>query len=324
MTGATRRALTLALTLALAPGYTAAAPGDPTAAPAAPTAPPVNPPAAAPGAPPTPAQIAEAEALKAGADAAYLEGDYLLALQRLRAAHDLDPRPGYVANQGLVLEQLGRYAEAVDALRRFLATDPPADKAAAARAVVDRLTPPVRVETDPPGAEVRVGEPGELIGRTPLDTRLIAGSHVIELRRAGHAPLRRTAKVLPREGLVFRAALAPLPARAAPIRETTFGHRGWGFVLLGGAAVAGAAAGVFYGLGLDAAETRDDARTRAAWDDAQRRLELLDTSVTSALAVAGAAAITGVVLLFVADDATVGAAPSAAPGGGGATVFGRF
>lgn len=302
MSEATRRALTFVLALALAPGLTAAAPG----------------------APPTPAQIAEAEALKAGADAAYLEGDYLLALQRLRAAHDLDPRPGYVANQGLVLEQLGRYAEAVDALRRFLATDPPADKATAARAVVDRLTPPVRVETDPPGAEVRVGEPGELIGRTPLDTRLVAGSHVIELRRAGHAPLRRTAKVLPREGLVFRAALAPLPARAAPIRETTFGHRGWGFVLLGGAAVAGAAAGVFYGLGLDAAETRDDARTRAAWDDAQRRLELLDTSVTSALAVAGAAAITGVVLLFVADDATVGAAPSAAPGGGGATVFGRF
>lgn len=305
---------------AATPAATPAASEAPAPAASAPTASE----ATAPADPADADRIAEAEALKQGADAAYLEGDYLLALQRLRAAYDLDPRPGYVANQGLVLEQLGRYAEAVAAMQRFLATDPPPDKAVAAHAVVDRLTPPVRIETDPPGAEVRIGEAGTLLGETPLDIRYVAGSHLIEVRREGHAPLSRTAKVLPREGLVFRAALAPLPETVETVREAPFGHRGWGFVLLGGAAVAGAAAGVFYGLGLDAAETRDAARTRAAWDDAQSRLELLDTSVTSALGVAGAAAIIGVVLIFVADDSTVGVVPTATPKGGGATVFRRF
>lgn len=270
-----------------------------------------------------PAAVAEADALKRKADEAYLAGDYLLALQRLETAHGLDPRPGYVANAGLVLEQLGRYGEAVERMEQFLATDPPPGKAEAARAVIERLTPAVRVESDPPGAVVWRG--GEPLGETPLEVRLVAGNVALELRKEGFDVLARTIQVPPRDGLVFRAALAVLPPPPPPPPPPTgLGHRGWGFVLLGGAGVAGAAAGVFYALGSAAVDDRDAATSRARWDAAHDRVELFDTSIKAAGGVAVVAASVGLGLWLFADDEAVGAAPLVSPDGAGAAVGGRF
>lgn len=272
-----------------------------------------------------PAAVAKADALKKKADEAYIAGDYLLALQRLETAYGLDPRPGYVANAGLVLEQLKRYAEAVARMEQFLATDPPAGKAEAARAVIERLTPAVQVESDPAGAVVwRDGQP---LGETPLEVRLVAGNVALELRKEGYDVLARTIQVPPRDGLVFRAALAPLPPPPPPPPppvETGLGHRGWGFVLLGGAGVAGAAAGVFYALGSAAVDDRDAATSRARWDAAHDRVELFDTSVKAAVGVGVVAACAGLGLWLFADDSAVGVAPTVSPDGAGAAVGGRF
>lgn len=274
----------------------------------------------------------QAEAFKAEADRAYLDGDYALALQRLEKAYALDPDPRYVANQALVHEQLGQYAEAVAKLRQFLESKPApaADKAAAARKVIARLEPTVRIETDPPGATVRVDDAPEPIGTTPLETTLVAGTHTLQLELAGHAPLRQVAKVLPADGLVYRGSLAPLPAPppAPPpvvVREARgFGLDGWGWVAVGGAAAAGIGWAVLHGLGTEAAETRDAATTGADWDAAHERVELYHATGVAAAGLAGAALVTGVVLLLVAEDAPVSVGPAAVDGAGGALLFGRF
>lgn len=278
---------------------------------------------------PTEAEQAAAARLKTQADEAYLAGQYALALQRLQAAHRLDPDPRYVANQGLVLEQLSRYAEAVEAFEQFLATDPPADKAAAAKAVIERLRPEVRIETAPPGATVRLQGDERPRGTTPLVMRLVAGTHTLIIEREGHARWRQTAKVLPGEGLRVQAALAPLPApppAPPPEVRTEFGTSGWGYVALGTAVAAGASGAVLYGLGVEAVDDRDNADTGEAWDAANRQVSTYDTSTTVAAAVAGAALVAGVILLSwggddgAADEATISL--SAGPAGG--VLWGRF
>lgn len=273
---------------------------------------------------PSAADRENAARLKTLADRAYLAGDYALALQRLQAAHRLDPDPRYVANQGLVHEQLGQYAEAVAALRAFLATDPPEDKAAAARSVIERLEPEVRIETVPPGATVRVqGEDGPR-GVTPIVIRLVAGTHTLILELDGHARWRQPAKVEPGNGLQVKAALAPLPeAPPAPPPEVRreFGLDGWGYVALGTAAAAAASGAVLYGLGRDAERNRTDASTGSEWDTADQQVHDFATGSAVAGAVAGAALVAGVTLLLIDDDdSPVSLAPSA----GGGVLFGRF
>jgi len=274
---------------------------------------------------PSAADRAEAARLKALADEAYLARDYPLALQRLQAAHRLDPDPRYVANQGLVHEQLGQYAEAVAAMKQFLATRPPADKAGAARSVIERLEPEVRIETAPPGATVQVEGEAAPRGTTPLIMKLVAGTHTLIIEREGHARWRQTANVLPGEGLRVQAALAPLPAAPpAPPPEvrTEFGADGWGYVALGTAVAAGASGAVLYGLGVEAVDSRGTARSGGEWDTANRQVATYQTSTTVAAAVAGAALLTGVILLAWGDDdeARVGLAPSLS----GGVLSGRF
>ncbi|MCA9539972.1 MAG: PEGA domain-containing protein [Myxococcales bacterium] len=252
------------------------------------------------------ADPAAAAAHKQAADEAFLAGDYHLALQRLEAAYAADPQPGYIANQALVLEQLGRYADAVAALERFLATRPDEEKTRKARAVIVRLMPTVRVETDPPGAELRVDDAPASLGTTPVVTRMAAGTYTFELRRAGYAPLRRTVRVLPRDGVNFQAALTRVgrqspPALTAapppPPAPSGFGAREWGYVTLGGAVVAGAAAAVCFALGNEAADARDSAARGGEWDNQQSRLEALDIGYKASAAVAATALVTGALLV---------------------------
>lgn len=263
---------------------------------------------------------ARAEALKAEADRAYIAKAYTRALELLKAAYDADPQPRYVANQGLVLEQLGRHAEAVKAFERFLAGSPrpPADKAAAARKVLERLKPPVTIDTTPPGATVSI-DGGPPIGLTPLTTRLVAGDHTINLTLDGYAPAQNGVKVLVADGLSYQATMVPLPEAPKP-PPPGLGTDGWGYIALGGAGLAFAGSAALYALGLDEAETRDGATTGEAWDEAQSRLELYDTASIAAAGVAGAALTTGIILLLIDDEPPV----TASPGPDGITVRGRF
>lgn len=78
---------------------------------------------------------------------------------------------------------------------------------------------------------------------------------------------------------------------------------------------------MLYGLGVEAVDARDAAPTGSEWDSANRQVATYDTSTTIAAAVAGAALVTGVVLLTWGDDEpAVGLLPS--PRGG--VLHGRF
>ncbi|MCA9528490.1 MAG: hypothetical protein KC549_19530, partial [Myxococcales bacterium] len=97
------------------------------------------------------------------------------------------------------------------------------------------------------------------------------------------------------------------------------GKRVWTWVALGGAAAAGAAAGVFYGLASSEIDSRDAARTSAAWDDHQASAETWNLGFWSAAGLGAAALITGGVLFFREGQ---GVSVQASPGGLG--VGGTF
>ncbi len=254
---------------------------------------------------PSHASPTQAMKLKRAADQAFVDGDYALALKRLRAAYAADPQPGFIANEGLVLEQMAEYRGAAEAFERFLATKPTAEKARAALKVLARIKPEVEVVTDPPGAEVRlVDGSARSLGKTPLRTRLVAGTYTMSLRLAGHAPAEIAIRVWPGRALSVRQALAResnvMADQVRPIdpKKKRRGGTKWGWVLLGGAAVAGGAAGAFYVLGDDAVSARDGARSGASWDEHQSDAELWNTSYLTAAGLAGAALVGGVVLLL--------------------------
>ncbi len=270
--------------------------------------------------------------LKAEADQAYLAGDYERALSLLRDAYDADPEPGYIANQALVLEKLEEYEEAADALERFLATRPPADKAARARQVLHRLKPQVEVVSDPPGVAVMtIGDATRFLGTTPLRARLVVGEYTLALQlegwEAAEVPLRvepgrvttvRHTMVRPARRPAAPAAAAPTPAPVpvAPIRARGFGTRSAvGWAVLGGGVLAGGASAVFYALGSDAIDARDAAETSARWDAHQGDAETWNTSYLVAAGVAGAAVVAGVVLLTVGGDDDSTARVGVGPGG---------
>lgn len=288
------------------------------------------------------ADPARAERLKTEAEAAFAEGRLEEALRLLDAAYAADPQPGLIANQGLVLDKLGRYADAVAAFERFLATQPPADKVEAARAILLRLKPEVRIESEPPGAEVRIDDGGRRLGRTPLKLYLVAGPHVVRLTHPEFQPIEQRIEVRPGEPMTVRVPLTAPVAVAAPVHtpaprrrpapgeaddllgdEISTGGpslRTWGWISLGvGAAAAGASVTMLV-LGLDAIDARDGATTGAAWDDHQASAEAYNTGYLVSGGVALAALSTGLVLLLLDDGegATVGLTP------GGATIGGRF
>lgn len=265
--------------------------------------------------------------LKVEADRLFVEGDYAGALVKLQAAYKADPNPGLIANQGLVLEQMGEHAAAAEAFERFLATRPPVFKARKAHEVLARIKPEVEVVTDPPGADVTVVDgSARKLGTTPLRTRLVVGTHTIELRLAGHHPAELAVRVWPGRALTVRQALvrdpnAPVEKPARPVESGGERHGSvWAWALLGGAAVAGGAAGAFYVLGDDAVSARDASRTGADWDAHQDDVELWNASYLTAAGVAGAALIGGVVLMFTGGaDST-----QAVIGPGGVSVLGTF
>ncbi|MBX3192384.1 MAG: tetratricopeptide repeat protein, partial [Labilithrix sp.] len=74
------------------------------------------------------AQDAHAKELFAKGDAAYAEGRYEEALAAFQEAYTLSGRPQLLFNVSNALERLGRYAEATDALEKYLASGKARDR----------------------------------------------------------------------------------------------------------------------------------------------------------------------------------------------------
>ncbi len=263
---------------------------------------------------------------KAAADQAFLRDDYAGALRLLERAYAEDPQPRFIANMGLVLEKMGRYAEAVAALERFIATEPPYDKAEAAERVVHRLKPWLRITTEPAGAKVSVD--GRAVGRSPLQARVLVGQRVVEAHLPGHMDARAQVDIVPGEIASVRLELpkkadatpSPGPPRAAaplePLRppRRRADLRLWAYVAWGAAALSAGGAGVMYAVGAQAIDARDDARDAATWDDENDRAAAMQTGAIAAGALAGALAVGGAVLFFL-DDGAGGVTVAPTPGG---------
>ena len=208
------------------------------------------------------------------------------------------PLPGLVANQGVVLEQMGEYARAVEKYRRYLELAPEAALREVAELKIDQLMPEVMFATEPPGAEVFVDGVDTPLGLTPMRARLVIGPHFAEFRLAGHEPAKPAFTLQSGRAQSVRARLVrlePAPANAPRIgpaaQETP--DRAWAWAALGGATAAGVAAVALGFMVRSEVDSRDSAPDLTAWHDRDDRAKGYATAAwitgATSLVVGGAA-----------------------------------
>jgi len=291
-----------------------------------------------PDAPTTPEGIAARVAeLKSKTGEALTAGNFELALMRIEAAIKLSQAPDLVANKAFILERLGQYKKSVEAFERYLeiATEggPKVDKA---RQILLRLRPQLTFNSTPPGATVTQQGEKRPLGTTPFKENVIAGTALFVIERDGYTPLRHLVKIAPgtpqsvdveleRKAPPKSVAQVPAAAVESPVGlsatadDDDEGGTTLAWVGLGTAVLAGGAAGLFYGNGLEAADARDGATKSADWDSHQSSLEtnnLLYLGTGSLAILAGAM---GVYLFLTAPSDTVETL-AVTPGGTGFSV----
>jgi hypothetical protein len=171
---------------------------------------------------------------------------------------------------GLTEAKLGHCADAVVALEQFLASSPPDADSAEAVAVRDQCKlalaarSSVRVETSPPGADVRIDPDDDdpkkpSLGVTPLSLEGIPpGDHLIAVYRAGYKTATRIVTFA--TGRVTRVELTLVPVAptqtvavvtASPVTAPKpVWKRSWFWpTIVGAAVVVGIAVGVGVGVG---------------------------------------------------------------------------
>ena len=186
------------------------------------------------------------------------------------------------------------------------------------------LTGTLQLQSKPPGATIKVD--GKPHGKTPLRAlHLAPGEHQLELELAGHKSLTQQVELVAGRQTRLQLELAPLarlprpvlvPVEPQPDRRS---GRLWTWIVAGSAV---AVAGAGLGLGLWAESGWDDYQ-EAAGSDRVRYDQLHDevpgraTAANVTFAVAGALAITSVVLFFLEapGDKSTAARASVSPGG---------
>lgn len=300
--------------------------------------------------------------LEAIAQAASDAGEIEVTIDLLRRVWLLGGDPKQLANLGRLHQVQGRPVRAADYLARFLREAPAHERAPVVRQFLSGLAEElgrthtrVQVTSSPPGAAVTLSdEQGEREpGRTPLELWLPRGAVTLHLAHQDHHPAHLDLTVTPDGPTAVEASLEPLepppppapdPDPSAPTDPplVTAAPEPAGFTVpiatwvAGGVAltslVVGAAlAGVASSHGRDtrsygADPTADPDR----WDAQVAEVEALAIGADVCFGLAGAAAITGAVLLFAlqGDDeepaADLTLVPAAGPRGGGLVLTGSF
>ncbi len=264
---------------------------------------------AAPAAKPAPEKAAadvRARELFQKGDAAYAEGRYEEAHAAFQEAYDLSGRPQLLFNISNALERLGRYADAVEALEKYLASGKAKDR----EVVQKRLANLKKRVEDQKKAEERAREEGDKRRTAEKDAH---GSE--------HAPP-------PADKVEPAQPVTPPPPPEKPTRV-------FPIVLLGAGGAALATAGVFGALTLAArsdvdAACRPAAPGRLCTADAGSAIDrdktfglVTDIALVSGV-VLGAA---GAYLLLAGDDEKPRARAvrvEARPAGAGVEVVGTF
>jgi len=153
----------------------------------------------------------------------------------------------------------------------------------------------LRVASRPPGAEVLVD--GRALGQTPLERALPLGAHRLALRLEGYRVHEQDVRV-EEGGAEVTATLEPVAAVPPPLPARPR-RRLWTWIATGGAVVL-AAVGVGFAVSADLdydeyQNTEDPERFRELEDAVPRKAAI----GYSAIGVAGALAVTAVVLYFV-------------------------
>jgi hypothetical protein len=138
--------------------------------------------------------------------------DWAGAVVELERAYQIAPYPVILFNLGIAYEKLDRPLEAVEAMTKVV-DDPgnlkPERIETAKKTITEQKKRIGRLalEIEPAGADVRLD--GIDIGKSPIDkvTSLRAGTHYLEVLKAGFAPLRREVVVKGQEELRVKVVL---------------------------------------------------------------------------------------------------------------------
>ena len=250
--------------------------------------------------------------LKESADEAYNRRDYQEALDELQKAYVLTKNPRYIANQGLVFEDMKRYKEAVDALEFFIQTKPSKEKIRSAQQVINRLRPEVKIITDPPGALVQFKSKKTSSGETPLKLRLISGEHPMTLTADKYEPLSVTLFVIPDKPVLAQYKLRRIgwfgdDEIGGSTHQSKTSQRRWGTGVKALLILGGLGAGLSltsWWLTRGALIERDASLNSAQWEIAQNDAKLFSQLSNMSIAVSIGALVGGVTWLYLSAPAS--------------------
>lgn len=281
------------------------------------------------------------------------EGDLNGALQAFQSADEIMKVPTTGLARGKVLGELGRLTEAVDVLRRVARhpaepgepqafTEARLEAAKLDKMIADRIPSVVITVNGPPSSEVTLEVDGRPIddAAVGMPLRVDPGRHTIRVSAPRHFPQERVVTLEERKTAALEVTLeldpnAPVPDPSGPDPEPAPLAPADGgvpvvsiaaFAVAGAALVAGAITG---GISLSkvgdleaACPTKTNCPTELQ-SEHDTMLALANAS-NATFAIAGAAALVGIVTLFVVDTGAEETAIRAVVGPTGAGLTGRF
>ena len=261
----------------------------------------------------------------------YAQGRYAEAIVKFQEGYALSAQPGSLYNIGKCHERLGETALALRSFRDYLRLWPEAAKddalkgdiANCERRLRDKGLQQLLVFAEP--ATARLVVDGKALSPSPAYVELSGGEHTLNASAEGYEPEQRhfilslqrvaelTVNLRPAQGATGDAPRQPpaLPLTPAPllVAEPEFvqrrpaGSRHLGTWISGGISVAAAATAVGLGLAANNAAARlntsDPSRTREQADALVASVHGRALGTNISWGMAGAAAVTAVVLFFV-------------------------
>ena len=280
---------------------------------------------------PTAATTERAREAFGAAQKLYQASRFAEALKKFEEAQSLKPHPVIIFNIARCHELMGSFPQALKAYREYLRLSPDAadrDAVAASIASLEKRSQQLVINAEPAGSSVFVD--GKLAGSAPVSVDVAAGEHALEVSSPGYEPLKRRVTVAAARTVelnvtlsVKEAATSAVVGADSPRREpepsltpvdpsetTTVtepvvaaGRRRPFTWIAGGTALAAGAVAV--GLGMAANGTvaelhsGDGSRSGTRSGELATQAQGLATGANVAWGVAGAAAITAVVLFIV-------------------------
>lgn len=281
---------------------------------------------------PTAAETAELAKAKEAAQAAqrlYKQARYAEAILKFEEAAAIRPHPQITFNIGRCYEQLGEIGKAMRSYRDYLRLSPNAEDRQTVADAITNLERRLRekgvqqlmVFSEPANARINVD--GKDLGNSPVSVELSAGNHTLSVSAQGYEKAERSFVMQLARGTEMTIALqpqgkpsdAPVATKVEPAKQPVLtptapavtssvvekkSPRVWTWVA-GGVAVAGAGAGIGLGAVASGKANEYNTVTHTPAEAAKLRSDAssMATAANISYAVAGAAAVTAIILFVV-------------------------